>query len=280
MKSTRAALGVKRESLHHGRPVLLDIQDINRVNSKAFTELFKGKTRIEASYKVFSQATYYPNYTKIYTFKNPIDKLLPYMEGTDTKPKKKTSARSNGEDFERSIRRSKRRIKDYVLCNDFELFCTFTFKDNRQNIDRCKSKMSDWLRNQQKRTGKFKYLIVPEFHKDGVSLHFHALIAGYKGVLINSGKRINGREAYNLKSYTLGINSVVKIDNREKVAAYVTKYITKDMPIFWGKHRFWSSNDLVLPTVEDNPKPWYQGKTPLWSKENDYGITAFYEREA
>jgi hypothetical protein len=151
-----------------------------------------------------------------------------------------------------SLRRSKRAITDYVLCNDFDLFVTFTFATQRQNVDLCKSKMSNWLDNQNKRN-KFEYLIVPEFHKDGKSIHFHALFKGYKGKLTDSKIKQKGRKVYNLNGYSHGFSTAVKIDNIEKVSSYVRKYIVKDMPIFANKRRYWCSKSLNRPKSTYNP---------------------------
>ena len=125
-------------------------------------------------------ATYYPGMIQIYIPKEPmvrgslrlqtpLGKI--YHEDQD---EKETS-------IERSLRRSAKRISDYVLCNHFDMFVTFTIKEDRQNIERSKQKVIDWLKNQRKRNGKFRYIVVPEFHKDGKSLHFHALIGGFTG---------------------------------------------------------------------------------------------------
>lgn len=255
------------------RPVLLDIQDINRVNLK---NIIKDKTELEVSFEVRAKASYYPSQTIVYIPNRPFTKIknLYELANKNTKPKK---GKQNVEDIERSIRRTKKNIKDYALCNAFELFATFTFSPektkDRADVATVKKQMSNWLKNQNKRSGKFGYLIVPEFHKDGKSLHFHALLTGYKGKLTPSGTRIHNRPAYNFKSYKLGHNSAVFIDDISKVSSYVRKYITKDMPLFPGKHRFWCSKGLKLPQVEYNPPEWYLAQTPDWSYQSDYGLT-------
>src|SRR5690606_10827465 len=81
----------------------------------------------------------------------------------------------------KSLARSRRTIFDYALCNDFDLFVTFTFdprKVNRYDMAATYVKMQSWLaRHQRKQLEKqdtFRYIIVPEKHKDG-AIHFHAL---------------------------------------------------------------------------------------------------------
>ncbi len=259
--------------------------DLNKIES-----IFGKIKKIDASYEVRASAKYYPHHTKVFIPNVPYRKMIPFMEQRiddlddivedwDTRviADSKTSTEDN---LERSIRRTKTLISDYVLCNDFDIFATFTFSPkktaDRTDTRTVKRQMSNWIKNQKARNSNFAYLIVPEFHKDGKSLHFHALIHDYPGELIDSGNRINGRKSYNFKSYTLGINSAVKIDDRHKVSNYVKKYITKDMPQFPGKHRFWSSTGLERPRVEDNPSEWYLQAKPQRVYENEYGCTLYF----
>ena len=251
-------------------------------------QFLKSKTKNEITLKIFARATYYQDGSaRVYIPKVPYEKLMPEMELNDSsasiffedEERDIESKTSNEDNLERSLRRTKRLIQDYVLNNSFELFCTFTFspkKTDRQNVDLVKTKMGNWLKNQQMRYGKFDYLIVPEFHKDRKSLHFHALFSEYKGQLIDAHKRINGRKAYNFKSYTLGINSAIKMDNKRRVASYVRKYILKDMPQFHGKHRFWATRGLMAPRTEDNPSEWYLHEKPQREYVSEYGRTLYF----
>jgi len=202
-------------------------------------------------HNVVETAKIYPNKIRLFIYFRPMnirkEGYEDYKINSANNTKRLTDIPSLEETIERSLRRSKRLISDIVLCNDFDMFATFTFKSDRQNIDLCKRRMSKWLVNQKRIHGTFKYLIVPEFHKDKKSLHFHALFKGYSGRLKDSGKKINGRIAYNLPGYTHGFSTVIKIDHIEKVSSYVRKYITKDMPTFKGKKRYWVSTGLNRP---------------------------------
>ena len=68
-----------------------------------------------------------------------------------------------------SLSRTKTLIKDIIICNEFEYFCTFTFdpaKVDSFNFGQCRRVMSIWLHHQRdvaREKGKiFKYIIVPE----------------------------------------------------------------------------------------------------------------------
>lgn len=243
----------------------------------------------QATYMVYARATYYPDFTEVYIPNVPYPKQEEGVEarkqpyGTSENPVPKDTE----EDIERSLRRSKKQIKAYELCNQFELFATFTFKDGRQDIKLCKRRMADWLKNQQKRNGKFQYLVVPEFHKDGVSLHFHALLKGYTGKLkpaINphTGQELTQktRTIYTIPSYRSGFTNVVKIEDspesRAKVGSYIRKYITKDMPRLFGQNRYWASHDLKLPPSEDNPPNWYVTTKADEEYVGEFGVIKYF----
>lgn len=187
----------------------------------------------------------YPDMIKILIYKEP--KAFYISNG------RLVGKRQKRDDFvpsDRSVRRTRESLSDLVRCNDFELFCTFTFdrrKVNRYNMNECYSVMSRWLHAQQVRAeGHLKYVVVPERHKDG-ALHFHALISGFKGALKASGHVQNGRDVYNITSYRSGFSTAVKIDDIAKVSSYVRKYITKDMIKEFGRKRYFCSNNLTRP---------------------------------
>jgi hypothetical protein len=252
--------------------------------------VFGKVTPVEAQYEVYASAKIYPHAIRVFIPSVPYKKKLPFFEEhvdeydnvvEDWPTQVNLSNEVKEDNIERSLRRTRTLIADYVLCNEFELFATFTFdpkKSDRLNPDAVKLQMANWLRNQRKRTGRFQYLIVPEFHKDGQALHFHALFMGYGGELVNAGRSHNGRQVYHFKSYTLGFNSAVKIDDVAKVSSYVRKYITKDMPQFRDKRRFWTSLNLERPRIIDNPDNLADFGTPVWISENEYGWTLYFER--
>lgn len=232
---------------------------------------FFGIPQHEAQQLVYAQATYYPRFARVYIPNQPYPKVRPGLEPSEIVPSSRSQNKYTETDVERSIRRTRKVIKDYVFCNNFELFATFTFKKERQDIARCKTKMSNWLKNQQKRKGRFEYLIVPEFHKDKQAIHFHSLIDGYKGELRQSlssrtGRPLkqSGRDVFEIPSYTLGFTNVKKIDPNTSsiVGFYLQKYITKEMPLFFNKNRYWVSRGLSKPNTEDNPEPWYKVAKP------------------
>lgn len=209
----------------------------------------------DSKHLVSSITKVYPTLTKHYVYNSPILLRKEGFSPQEVKQRIYTKAQEieNKENIlNDSIRRTKTTISDIVLCNSFEHFVTFTFAKDRDDINKCKSKMSKWLDTQQKTHGKFSYVIVPEFHKDGKSLHFHALFKGYKGSLHKTNKKIGGRVVYNVKSYRKGFTTLVIIDNHEKVSSYIKKYITKDMPSLSAKKRYWCSTGLIRPYTVQN----------------------------
>jgi hypothetical protein len=241
------------------------------------------KTQAEITTEVKAIATYYPDMIKVYIPFTPIRKLLPGWEGDQKTPiniEKAEAKTSNETAEERSVRRSQRHVRDYVLCNRFELFATITFAADRHNAEHSKEKLNTWLKNQRDRNGKFRYVIVPEYHKDG-ALHFHGVFGSYMGRLkqsrsSKSGRPLtsNGKEVYEFAGYKSGFTKVQYIGNTQedhtKVGGYIRKYITKDMVSIFGKKRYWTSQGLKKPLREDNPA-WLEDLIPDTVYENEYG---------
>jgi hypothetical protein len=258
----------------------------------------------QPSFLIEAQATYYRNMVQIYVPRLPIlstgnsgrekqapflgDDELAYLELSnhfDALTGVKISKSDNETTKERSLRRAKKRIGDYILSNDFDIFATFTMDSehgNREDNEASRKKLIGWLKNQRNRNGKFRYIVVPEFHGDKKSLHFHALIGGYAGKVeqaINSktGKPLvqKGKATYQIPGYTLGYTNVKiigsKPEDQSRLSAYLKKYITKDMPTFTNKQRYWVSKHLELPLIENNPEQWYHHVEPDWWCEFENG---------
>lgn len=192
----------------------------------------------------------YPDMIKVIVFKEP----RYYVKNDSSKRRGEEVDNDNYVPSISSLNRTKSLIHDITFCNDFELFVTFTFdpdKVDRFNFTACYSKINRWIIHQRDNSHSkgvdFKYLIIPEKHKSG-AWHFHGLLSGYTGSLKDS-KHLSssGRKIYNLTSYRSGFTTACKIDDREVVANYVTKYITKDFIKSFNQKRFYCSRNLIRP---------------------------------
>jgi hypothetical protein len=244
------------------------------------------KTRPEISIEVKAIAQYYPGMIKVYVPNIPIDKMLPDWEAQKSLSLTNFETKTSNETaLERSIRRSQKTVSDYARCNWFDLFATITIGTDRYDIHHSKQKFQTWLKNQRDRNGKFKYLVVSEYHRDG-ALHFHVLLGNYTGKLKQSinpktNQKIisNGKPVYELSEYKSGFTKVQfigqTIEDQIKVGRYISKYITKEMVSIFGKKRYWASKGLNKPIQEDNPQ-WYMEIKPDKEYENDYGKIYIY----
>ena len=214
----------------------------------------------------------YPDRLKLIQYK------VPYSNAV-ANSKVKRSARSwiktEDEEFdsiEQSVSRAKTKISDIVLCNQFDAFVTFTFNCRacvpkcinkpctcdkstckRYDLDYCIRTQKAWYNNQIKKYGRFPYIQVMELHKDK-GYHFHALFKNYKGPLAywKTDKK-DGRPIYRLASNKKGYTTVKEIYDISGTSSYIKKYITKNMPTFPGKKRFWPSQGLKRPIVTQDP---------------------------
>lgn len=203
-------------------------------------------------HKIHDTIKEYPTMYRITIYKTPID----FKNISSKKKKQKITISQNDESLSVSVRRTRRTIQDYVHCNDFNLFVTITFspkKVNRYDLDMCYIKMQSWLERQRRKSRDFRYLIVPEKHKDG-AIHFHALVADAPFSMKKTNVIQNNRRVYNITSFRYGFTNAqfVDDDDKQKVANYIAKYITKDMVLISNRKRYWSSRNLRKPLKYQN----------------------------
>lgn len=186
------------------------------------------------------------SYYRIYDYPlndKPYKHLLMYgMRGGGNK---KPPERSDSpERLPESLSRSRRLVRDYILCNPFDYFCTFTFdgaKVDRFNYKECASKLTKFFNNfRSRKAPNFRYLVIPEFHEDG-AIHFHGVVSGLPDsefvVPEQIEKRVGGELVFvpntpgyvRWKSYNMGFFSCSLIKNYPASANYISKYITKDL---------------------------------------------------
>ena len=195
----------------------------------------------------------YPNGTKVYTVYNTAlliaetDNSIHFSEPL----KNEKTAEELQLEKNRALWKIKTKIKDYILCNDFDYFWTLTFDSDRYNYAVAFEKMGKWLEKMRKKYGKFNYIMIPELHKDG-AIHFHGVTGGLNAVVRDSGVKHKGVKVYNCTDWQHGFTTLTRVRSKEKTATYVTKYVTKEMQnsiVGKGKKKYWCSRGLRLPAV-------------------------------
>lgn len=130
-----------------------------------------------------------------------------------------------------NLSRAKSKLKEYVLCNDWDYFMTFTIDKNkydRFNLKLYYKDFSKFIQNYNRycdNEHKVKYIFVPEMHSDG-AWHIHGFLKGIKecDITIN----VNGYMTWKQYNDKFGFISFDKIRDINKSANYILKYITKD----------------------------------------------------
>lgn len=216
----------------------------------------------------------YPNGDKVITvFNNPLvifyeDENIDYRNMDNSNSVEKIPLTEEEEELEKERIKLKRfkevrtKMRDYVLSNNFTHFWTLTQDEKKiSNGDRFDDilaldnlkKFLKKVRQQAKRKDiNFKYLVIPERHKNG-ALHFHVLSENYPYELIDSGITFKKRPLYNCKEWVYGFSSISEIRDKEKIANYIIKYITKDLmgqDLGRGRKKYWCSKGLSLPKTE------------------------------
>lgn len=191
---------------------------------------------------------------------------------SDSESKRKKTKSSQCEDEEnrrKSYARARNNLFDLLLCTpSLDCFVTLTFSPeeiNRQDYKEIVKRISVWLDNRVRRHG-LQYVLVPELHKDGESVHFHGLM---NICALNTVRAVNqkegskyfgqelcdkkGRPIFNIKDFPFGHTTVIPIDGdngREACAKYCYKYIIKSGGQKVGGRYYLSGGKLGRPKYE------------------------------
>lgn len=218
----------------------------------------------------------------------------------DKKSKGKKVANGNADErLLASISRTKSRIYELAMCNEFSFFCTFTMSaekvKDRYDLDNIQKGFAQFIRNLNRgRENKIVYLLIPERHKDG-AWHLHGLIEGLKvgedlrefslaEFLPYKIRKMlkNGEKVYNWDKYSqkYGFFTATAIKSKAAVSSYVCKYVTKEVAKQgreMGRHLFFASQGLKRRETIIHDSVDHSGKVvkcPFndneWSFENDY----------
>lgn len=169
-------------------------------------------------------------------------------EEISPKPKKVTTKQADEQTrLDNSISRSKSKVFELSMCNDWQYMVTVTQDPekctDRYNLSTLKAAHGNVIRNHNAyHDTDIKYMTIPEPHKDG-AWHMHGL---YMGIPLHEltpytldmklphrirNKLLQGKAVYNwpLLSNKFGYVVVEPIESKKGCAGYITKYITKEL---------------------------------------------------
>jgi len=182
--------------------------------------------------------TKYSVYCPTYILKKYTDNMykLVFMKalrrkGFEEIDRKRKTHNPNDKKLVNSISRSRAKIFEYAICNEFEYFVTLTIDSNRYdrtNLKNYYKDFSQFLRNYRiKYNINIQYLFIPELHKDGKSWHMHGFITGIpkEHFTINEHGYLDWL-AYKEK---FGYISLDKIRDKKRCSLYITKYVSKNI---------------------------------------------------
>lgn len=186
----------------------------------------------------------------------------------------------NDEKIRCNLSRAKSKVREYVLCNDWDYFCTLTLSPeryDRHNLKKYIHDLSRFIQNYNRYCSddeKVRYLFIPEMHKDG-SWHLHGFIRGIRerDMYINS----NGYTSWTQYDEKFGYLSFSKIADKGNCSKYALKYITKDSAksvTELGNHIYYCSKGLNTSELL------YRGKAELlceWDYETEDGYCRIKE---
>lgn len=160
-----------------------------------------------------------------------------------------TNNNSYDEKLLNNIARARGRVLEIALCNPWEWFVTLTLdgeKQDRSNLDKYIKDLGNWIGNFNRKYGcNMKYILVPELHKDGKSWHMHGLLHDVPDAALV--RNVHGYWDIPYYRNRFGYISLSAVKSHERVAHYITKYISKSMSARVAdksKHLFYASKKL------------------------------------
>lgn len=148
----------------------------------------------------------------------------------------------------RALRRARKAVVDYALCNDFEYFGTITIDPAKHDVTRpdlVKEALCAKFHSYQVMHPDLKYIFVPEYGENTNRLHFHFLASGLE-TFVNE----HGYTDCHLFRDNFGFCNMQKIgsDDADKlqVSLYCSKYITKQNVRIAHRY-FFNSKGLKKP---------------------------------
>lgn len=174
---------------------------------------------------------------------NPVEK---------ERAKREKGKKSEGEDLARSMRRARANLRRLALANSFDYFVTLTL--DKEKVDRydpkaIMQKVNRIMDNLVRRHG-WKYVLVPELHKDG-AYHFHGFVAGEVEAVDSGHKDGGGRTIYNLPQWPLGFSTAQRLYGEYSAAVgYCCKYIGKQQGERPMGRWYYSGGGLAKPAKE------------------------------
>lgn len=178
-----------------------------------------------------------PLYT-VYYYTDFLYRVVKFKRRGDGFVLREPSDEQPQERFMQSYCRSRSMVLQYALCNQWDYFITITVNPdrfNRYELGPIWRYMSQWFRDYRKVSAGFRYLLVPELHKDG-AWHFHGFVAGIRPCDLSQfvpglhpRKLIDaGYLNFGLLSSAVGYVSLGQLHDPVAAGFYVTKYITKE----------------------------------------------------
>ncbi len=148
--------------------------------------------------------------------------------------------------------RARQRVRLACKAISADRMITLTYRENMTDTGRLKQ---DWdaFRRRMGKVKEFHYVAVVERQERG-AFHIHVAVTGRQCYqLVRSiWYRIVGRDIDGKPNGNIDVTNPSKFGNgkiaRHRIAAYLSKYISKDMTVreFNGK-RYWSSRGIIIP---------------------------------
>jgi hypothetical protein len=168
--------------------------------------------------------------------------------GGGAKRKNKEKSEMDESTAKKSSDRARVKVRRLLLSFSADRMMTLTFKENITDIDEAWKVLKQFHKKMSLRYGEnYKFVVVPEYQKRG-AVHFHLAIRGFYHVKTVRAiwRNCSGHRGGNIditKPRKAGKNSW----NPKRIAAYLSKYITKGDTVSFNRKRYAASRNITVP---------------------------------
>lgn len=165
---------------------------------------------------------------------------------------KRGESEKREENDDDSAKRAKQAVRHRCKAIAADRMLTLTYRENMQDMERLQ-KDFDLFRRRMSRAKKFHYVAIVEPQERG-AFHMHIAVHGRQcyHFVRSVWQSIVGKDAEGRQMGQINVRNPNKFGfgakDNHKLAAYITKYITKDQGNHeLNKKRYWSSRGIVIP---------------------------------
>lgn len=180
----------------------------------------------------------------------PVEDRSSLTRGGGAKRKNTMKSEMDAITLSKSKQRARSKVRQKCMMLGVTHLMTLTQAENETSIDESLKAFHYFNKMMRKRWKHWAYVATPEFQKRG-SVHFHLAVVGF----YHAGTvRKLWRKALKGKGGNVDMQAPKHLENQKdrsprRIAAYISKYITKDETVGFNRKRYYAGGKFTPPQI-------------------------------